>query len=161
MGRARKWNDKDLTSAVKSSFSVRTVIKKLGLVPAGGNYIQVKVRIKDLNLDTSHFTGKGWKKGNSTPTVPKRPLSELLTRNSKVQSYKLKNRLLASGVKQAKCELCSWSRKSVDGRIPIELDHINGDRYDNRIENLRILCPNCHSLQSTHRGLNQQRAKSP
>lgn len=56
-----------------------------------------------------------------------------------------------------RCELCDWAEMAEDGRIPVELDHINGDRYDNRIKNLRILCPNCHSLQSTHRGKNQKR----
>ncbi|MGB4076287.1 MAG: HNH endonuclease [Minisyncoccia bacterium] len=39
--------------------------------------------------------------------------------------------------------------------MPVELDHVNGDRHDNRIENLRILCPNCHSLKPTHRGRNK------
>ena len=48
-------------------------------------------------------------------------------------------------------------KKSIDGRIPLELDHINGDRHDNRIKNLRILCPNCHSLQPTHRGRNMNK----
>lgn len=49
---------------------------------------------------------------------------------------------------------------SEDGRIPLELDHINGDRHDNRLENLRVLCPNCHSLKPTHRGLNRSKRPS-
>lgn len=55
------------------------------------------------------------------------------------------------------CEDCGWAKSSEDGRIPVELDHINGDRHDNRLENLRILCPNCHSLRLTHRGKNIQK----
>ena len=50
--------------------------------------------------------------------------------------------------------MCGWAKISIDGRIPLELDQINGNRHDNRLENLRILCPNCHSLQITHRGMN-------
>jgi 5-methylcytosine-specific restriction endonuclease McrA len=52
------------------------------------------------------------------------------------------------------------TRGASDGRIPVELDHVNGDKSDNRIENLRILCPSCHSLQPTHRGLNQKQRRS-
>ncbi|MEX2398487.1 MAG: HNH endonuclease [Candidatus Saccharimonadales bacterium] len=59
-------------------------------------------------------------------------------------------------MKLPKCELCGWDKRSIDGRTPVELDHINGDRYDNRLENLRVLCPNCHSLQPTHRGRNMK-----
>lgn len=83
-------------------------------------------------------------------------LSSLLTENSSVQSYKLKKRLFEEGVKEAECELCGWAEVSSDGRVPVELDHINGVHSDNRLENLRILCPNCHSLQPTHRGKNKR-----
>lgn len=60
----------------------------------------------------------------------------------------------AAGLKQPRCELCGWETLAPDGRLPLELDHVNGVRTDHRLENLRILCPNCHSLQPTHRGLN-------
>ncbi len=57
-------------------------------------------------------------------------------------------------LKKPECEECGWAKRSEDGRIPLELDHINGDSHDNRLENLRILCPNCRSLEPTHRGMN-------
>lgn len=156
MPKTKRWTDEQLIEAVKTSQSIRSVIKKLGLIPAGGNYYQVKSRIKLLKLDSNHFTGKGWHTGDRVRAmVPAKPLEDLLTIESSVQSYKLKRRLYEKGIKIPKCELCGWAEKSIDGRIPVELDHINGDRRDNRIENLRILCPNCHSLQSTHRGLNK------
>ena len=75
------------------------------------------------------------------------------------RTLKLIVRLFKAGLKKAGCEECGWAKLSADGRIPVELDHINGDRYDNRIENLRILCPNCHSLKSTHRGRNKMRRR--
>ena len=156
-GRARSWTDSQLIEACKSSFSIRMVIGKLGLIPAGGNYDQVKRKIKELSLDISHFTGSRWNVGNrSRQTNFGIPLEKILTEKSDYQSYKLKGRLIKSGLKKAECELCGWREMSLDGRVPIELDHINGDHLDNRLENLRILCPNCHSLQHTHRGRNKK-----
>jgi len=152
----RSWSDDHLIEAVKKSTSFRSVIRNLGLVPAGGNYTQVQRRIKFLELDTSHFTGKRWNVGIKYHTNTRSELNVLLTIDSGVQSYKLKKRLFEEGIKQPKCELCGWSKQAEDGRIPVELDHINGVHTDNRIENLRILCPNCHSLQPTHRGKNKK-----
>ncbi len=153
----RRWTTKDLRLAVKSSHSIREVIIKLGLVPAGGNYEQVKNALREESISTEHFTGKGWRLNRIFEPQPRIPLSDILVKHSTFQSFKLKKRLFHAGLKKPKCELCGWAEQSLDGRIPLELDHVNGDHYDNRIENLRILCPNCHSLQPTHRGRNQRR----
>jgi hypothetical protein len=157
MAKKTSWTDDQLVSAVAVSYSYRQVIHRLGLVPAGGNYVQVQYAIKRLNLDTTHFTGMGWNKGQryQLPHVRK-SLDDILVVGSSFQSFKLKNRLFEAGIKFPKCELCGWSQAASDGRIPVELDHINGNRYDNRLSNLRILCPNCHSLQPTHRGKNKK-----
>lgn len=156
MPKKTSWTEEELIAAVKISKSYRSVIKLLGLVPAGGNYVQVQWTIKRLNLRTDHFTGKGWNKGlryglNGTP-----PVEQHLVIDSRIQSHKLKRKLFDKGLKTPKCEICGWAQVSSDGRIPVELDHINGKHNDNRIENLRILCPNCHSLQPTHRGKNKK-----
>jgi hypothetical protein len=158
--RTRRWNEDKLKHAVIESKSIRQVIRNLGLIPAGGNYQQIRKYIALYQLDTTHFTGKGWNKGNKYIFKPKISISEILRQNSDFQSFKLKKRLFLEGLKQESCELCGWSDRSLDGRIPLELDHINGDRHDNRIINLRILCPNCHSLQPTHRGRNKARRAS-
>jgi hypothetical protein len=149
--RRRKWTKNDLEKAVEKSFSIRNVIKMLGLIPAGGNYSQVHKYIKEFGLDTSHFRGMGWNKGMKFPDTPKTPLKDMLVRNSHFQSYKLKNRLFKEGRLAQKCVKCGWAKISPDGRLPLELDHINGDSRDNRFKNLRILCPNCHSLTPTYR----------
>jgi hypothetical protein len=155
--RSRKWDGKELKAAVVSSRSIRQVLQKLGLAAAGGNYVQIQSAIREYALDVSHFTGKGWSRGRLIPREPVFPIQALLVKNGTFQSHKLKKRLFSEGIKKPQCELCGWSKKAPDGRLPLELDHINGDRFDNRLENLRILCPNCHSLQPTHRGRNMGR----
>ncbi len=158
--RKRKWTIEELKNAVERSTSVRQVLKKIGLVEAGGNYEQVKKYIKENDLNTNHFTGVGWNKGMKFNKKLVVSLEDILINASTFQSYKLKKRLFMEKLKEEKCEICGWSERAIDGRIPVELDHINGDRNDNRLENLRILCPNCHSLQSTHRGLNKNKCPS-
>lgn len=152
--RKRSWSISDLKVATKGSSSLRQVLTKLGLIEAGGNYAQIRKYIAEYSLDTSHFKGKAWSRGMTLGVRPQIPTVDILVEGSDFQSYKLKKRLFAEGLKLPKCELCGWNRKAEDGRLPLELDHINGDKMDNRFENLRILCPNCHSLQPTHRGRN-------
>jgi hypothetical protein len=154
--RARSWSQEDLTVAVSTSFSYRQVIQKLGLIPAGGNYSQVKRYIAEQGIGIRHFKGKGWNKGLTGTSGPQQTLEDILKRGSYFQSYKLKNRLFDVGLKTRRCEECGWAEESPDGRIPLELDHINGDSMDNRLVNLRVLCPNCHSLKPTHRGRNKK-----
>lgn len=158
--RKRRWTETQLTEAVKTSFSLRQVIAKLGLIEAGGNYVQVRQYIAQYKLDSSHFRGKLWNKGLHGIGRPHIATKDILINGSHFQSFKLKQRLFAEGLKQKRCEECGWAKYSEGGYLPLELDHINGDRHDNRLENLRILCPNCHSLKPTHRGRNRARPTS-
>ncbi len=150
----RKWTEEQLRESAKKSTSVRQVLYYLGLKEAGGNYAQIRKYLDFYKISTSHFTGPGWSKGLKGIGKPRIPLEKILVKNSTFQSFKLKNRLFSAGIKQPKCEECGWAEKSLNGYLPLELDHINGDHFDNRLENLRILCPNCHSLKPNHRGRN-------
>lgn len=152
--RKRSWTAAQLEKAVENSSSYRQVLQKINLREAGGNYEQIKKYIREQNLITTHFRGKGWSKGLKGKSTPRVSLESILVEKSFFQSHKLKKRLFKLNLKTESCEECGWSKRRQDGTIPVELDHINGNRHDNRLENLRILCPNCHSLKSTHRGRN-------
>jgi hypothetical protein len=155
--RKRSWSVDALKKAVITSTSIRQVLIKLNLRAAGGNYDQIKKYIREYNFDTAHFKGRAWNKGLSVSLRPFIPIEKILIKDSTYQSFKLKKRLFALGLKLQYCEECGWAEKTHDGYLPLELDHVNGDRHDNRLENLRILCPNCHSLKPTHRGKNRKK----
>jgi hypothetical protein len=148
----KTWTKIQLKEAVKVSYSYRQVLNKLNLKPAGGNYVQLKKYIKEYNFDVGHFKGKGWNRGLQFLFTPKIPLDKILVKDNNFQSYKLKNRLIKEGLKKPQCEECGWSQKSFDGRLPLELHHIDGDPHNNSLSNLQILCPNCHSLKPNYRG---------
>jgi hypothetical protein len=137
---------------------VAEVLRKLGYKPSGGVQRYVNIWIRLLDLSTEHFTGQGWARGKRFPSRGARPLEELLVENSAaVSTSKLKARLFAAGLKENRCEACgidSWMGQP----ITLALDHMNGVNNDNRLENLRILCPNCHALTDTWCGRNRRSA---
>lgn len=147
------YTNEEFKKAVEESLSLADVMRKLGLKVGGANYATVNRKIKSLGLDTSHFTGQGWNVGNRYRQIkPAQPLKEILVKDSTyVSTSKLKIRLLKEGLKEYKCEMCG-NTEWQGNPIPLELHHINGDHSDLRIENLQILCPNCHAFTDNYRG---------
>lgn len=149
-----KHTKEEFEEAVKTSYSIREVLKKLGLVPAGGNYKEFHKKVSLWGVDTSHFTGQGHNKGKSYYR-PRKALVDVLVENSTYTTTStLRKRLIKEGYLEDKCSSCgidSWLGES----ITLHLDHINGTNNDNRIENLRLLCPNCHSQTPTYCGKNR------
>ena len=155
--RPRKWDLEVLPEIVKNSLSIAQVLRKLGLKPAGGNYTQVQRYITELSLDTSHFTGQGHLRGK-THDYTKKPLSFYLVKGKQVQSHKLKLRLIDEGIFQHRCNRCGiteWNGLPT----PIELEHIDGDHHNNELNNLELLCPNCHAQTATYRGKNKSKPR--
>lgn len=148
----RKYTDEQFTEAVKESFSIRETLNRLDVIPSGGNYFTFHNHLKRLELDISHFDGGATHK-KSKPNSVKLPLNEILILNSPAPNAAIKKRLFAEGIKKRICEYCSLS-EWMGEPIPLELEHVNGNNRDNRLENLKIICPNCHALTPTYRGRN-------
>ena len=142
-----KYTEEQLRDAVKTSASMRQVLQISNVAAYGGNYDVLRNAIKHFDLDTLHFTGQAWNKGKKLP--PKQPIKNYLNKFH-IQSYKLRNRLLKDGIFDHRCSECE-NTKWLNQPIPLELDHINGNNKDNRLKNLRLLCPNCHALTPTYR----------
>jgi len=147
-----KITKEQLQHAASNSLSIAEVCRLLNIRPVGGNHKTVKKRLREYCIDTSHFTGSGWNTGKRYKPIKKvESLDTILVENSQYTStYHLKTRLLKEGILQAKCECCGLA-EWMGEPIPTELDHINGINTDHRLENLRILCPNCHSQTPTFR----------
>lgn len=147
-----KYSNDELIEAVKNSFSVAETCRILGIRPNGGNYKTLKFKLEELKIDISHFTGQAWNQGVRFRNFkPKKELSEVLVQDSSYRNSNcLKKRLLDEGLKEYKCECCN-NAEWMGEPIKLELHHINGDNTDNRLENLQLLCPNCHSMTDTFR----------
>ena len=146
----------EIESAAAKSSSIAGVCRLLKLVPSGGNYRIIHNAIEKYKIDTSHFTGQGWNINLKFKPFEGKKIEEILVENSTYQSYKLKKRLIAEGIKKSVCESCGQS-EWLKQPIPLELHHINGNNSDNRLENLRLLCPNCHALTDSYRGKNKRK----
>jgi len=145
-----KISDKEFIEIVKNSNSIREALKKFGVHPSGGNYRTFHARIKELDIDTGHFAGKAHGKGaHLTAKANEIPIEEAFVKNGLLGTGNLKKKILKYNLKTYKCESCGiteWNNK----KLSLHLDHINGDNFDNRLENLRFLCPNCHSQTDSY-----------
>lgn len=145
-----KYDNKLLSAIAKSSKNIAEVLIALGLKQAGGNYCHIKRCFKKFNIDTSHFTGYGSNKGKKLKT--RLHYSEILIKKNngrRENAHKLRRALVEAG-ELYKCSECGntgiWNGKP----LTLQVDHINGDWLDHTKENLRFLCPNCHSQTSTY-----------
>jgi hypothetical protein len=143
---------------VATSKSVTDVLRQLGLRPAGGNHRSIKWWIDRLGLSIAHFDVNA---GRRAAARRGRPLRELLERHSTYPRRHLKERLYREGLKTRACELCGQGELWHGRRMSLILDHINGVGDDNRLENLRIVCPNCAATLDTHCGRKLSREPQP
>ena len=147
-------NRESLARAVAESHSIRAALKKLGLAPLGGNYETFRKAIARFGIDTSHFTGQGHLRGK-THSFGTRSLGAILRRGKLENTFRLKHRLITEGVKPHRCECCGLT-EWLAYPVPVELHHKDGDRINNVLSNLELLCPNCHALTDNYRGKNKK-----
>jgi HNH endonuclease len=150
----QKYTKEDFIKAVQESSNISQTLKKLGLSQKGGNYQTFHSRVREYNLDISHFDAVPQAHNKGKIFGPKRPLEDYLSNKFSINSYRLKRRLIEEGLKEPKCETCNrtaWNRNP----IPLELHHINGVSIDNSFDNIQLLCPNCHAQTSNYRGKNK------
>lgn len=159
MFRNRKLNNitqEEFTTIYQQSKSYADVCRALSLRPQGSNYRTIKKKAKKFNLPDIKYDFKSQEHKNKF--IRKEiPLEQILTENSNYGSNELKKRLLKNNILQNICSNCGlqnvWAGKS----LTLQLDHINGNSKDNRLDNLRLLCPNCHSQTSTFSGKKQRK----
>lgn len=145
--------DEEFQQIIASTSSFTDACRKIGLSINGSNgREQIKKRCLELNFSFEHFSSpkKDW------TSHPKYDLEEILVENSTYKSIsRLKMRLINSGLLEYKCEICGNEGKWNGKPLVLQLDHKNGKHNDHRLDNLRFLCPNCHSQTETYAGKNK------
>ena len=156
-----KYIKQEFEFIIKKSFSIAEVCRYYNIRSVGGNYKTIKKYVKIFNVDISHFTGQGWNTGTKFKPFSKTILlKDILIENSTYTSTALlKKRLIKKGLKENKCEKCGLTNWN-DKELIMHMDHINGNNLDHRLENLRILCPNCHSQTDTYCSKNRNKSTS-
>lgn len=161
----RKYDKEWLTELCKDSYSFAEVLKKAGRKPGGGNQQTLKNKIKEFDIDISHFTGQLWSKGktketderiaNGAKSNEKYTLEEVFKKDSQIGQKGLRGYIERYSIIEYKCSKCGNDGKWLDGTIKLEVHHKDGDNHNNEVSNLTYLCPNCHSLTENYRGKNK------
>lgn len=157
---SKSYTQEEFLSAVDASSSIKETLERLGLSTSGQSYRTFYRSVESWQVDYSHFD-RGRSKFSDSRVSSAKPVEDYLRlydgRTSPYPaSHFLKRKLYKSGLKEPRCEIChieEWQGHE----LTMHLDHINGHPWDNRLENLRILCPNCHSQTPTFCGKNRQR----
>ena len=145
----------NLKNTITQSRTYSEVLKRLGIRAAGGNFDTLKKYIKKYEIDITHFEAykvRNEKLSEFRKNFVKKDIQDYLVEGSDYNRGHLKERLYSEKIKERKCEICGQGEEWNGKKMSLILDHINGIWNDNRIENLRIVCPNCNATLETHCG---------
>jgi hypothetical protein len=138
MRQYKNYTDEDIIKYCKEVSSMRQLLKKLNLNCTGGNYDNMKKKLQRLNLNCNHWTGQGWNKGQQLKNWGD------YTRAVRMKPHIIKER----GHCCENCNNTHW----LNQLIPLEIEHVDGNRTNNELSNLKLLCCNCHAQTPTWRG---------
>ena len=141
-----EWNLDEIKEAVKESINFTEVLDKIGVPRQGNNSKTLRNILDSNNIDYSHFTGRARNYKNSYINA-----SEYLNSDKKIGTFALKKKLLKENLIENKCAICGlteWQNKP----ITLQLHHIDGNPNNNCLDNLQLLCPNCHSQTDNYCG---------
>ncbi len=157
-----RWTREVLAPVVAISTSVNDVVRRLGLDCVGGHQANIARRIKAHAIDTSHFTSVG-RAEHRRHGGRRRTAEELLVKEASAHARRIPGQRLKRAMQQLgyeeHCALCGIEAMWLGCPLPLEVDHIDGDWRNNQIENLRLLCPNCHSTTDSYRGRGKGRTR--
>jgi hypothetical protein len=151
----KKYTKENLTEAAAMSNSFADVARHFGVAPQGGTQAHLKKRMVDEGVDFSHFKGRAWSR-EAVFLNRRRSSDDILQKlpegSNRVNAHLLRRALIEVGVEQV-CSICKineWNGLPLD----LEVDHIDGDYRNNTKDNLRFLCPNCHSQTGNYKAKN-------
>jgi hypothetical protein len=158
MPRTPPFSEPEARAAIAAASSWSDALRLLGYEPKGCNYRTLQRWAHHWQISVKHFDPNSGRRRAMTSRVI--PLEEILVENSPYPRWHLKRRLLASGLKHPRCEMCGQGDVWHGRPMSLVLDHINGVSNDNRLENLRVVCPNCAATLDTHCGRNLPRQRT-
>lgn len=164
MAKLKKISIEQIKEVVSNSFSSSEACEKLGMAGKSGSVTRFRKFLDDNKIDYSHWTGQLWSKGKTCLDDDRlrnnKDNSLIFTEKSNASSHYVRSLLLKHKIKEYKCEQCDITNNWNNKPINLQMDHINGDRKDHRLENLRWLCPNCHSQTETFCSRNRTKQKA-